>query len=131
MADKAIDGDTNGSWGNGSLIFTNHDGESDPWWRVRLKAYAEISHIYVYRRIANNDSIGSTRILNFVLTVYKNGAEMFSSANSDETVTLKRVYQFIMPAGIVGDEVEIMLPGENRILNLAEVQVFGKSVSLC
>ncbi len=56
------------------------------------------------------------------MIVWNGDDEAFTFTQSRETP------EFITSIGvpdIAGDKVEIMLPGENRILSLAEVDVFG------
>jgi hypothetical protein len=51
-ADRAIDGNTNGSWSSNSVTHTGND--SNPWWEVDLGHPQKIDRIVIYNRIDGN-----------------------------------------------------------------------------
>ena len=125
-ASRAIDNNTSGNWGSNSITHTPET--SNPWWRVQLDNFYEISKVYVY----NRRDCCSNRILNFVMTIYKGSSKVYDSSTAapSESSSVKRKYEFVIP-NVVGDKVEIMIPGSGKILSLAEVQVMGfEAVSL-
>jgi len=123
VASKAIDGNTSGDR-VAQYSVTHTAKENNPSWYVSWPAAHRISRIKVWNRTDNDYG---PRLINFVLTVYLDGEKMWSSAAS-ATSTNKVMYDFnSMPGNIVGDKVEVKLSGTNRILSLAEVQVFGHS----
>jgi hypothetical protein len=116
VASRAIDGNDNGYWGGGSVTHS-WPNLYNPFWEVRLNSFYNITQVEVFNRI----DCCSERIKEFVLTIYAGGFEVYSvQADSDIT----NYYSFEIP-GIVGDVVEIMLPGSGRTLSLAEVKVLG------
>ena len=48
IADRAIDGKTDGSWGGDSVSHTNY--QADPWWEVDLGAEQPITRIVIFNR---------------------------------------------------------------------------------
>lgn len=49
VASRAVDGDTNGSYANGSVTHTS-GGASDAWWLVDLGSDTEIAEVIIYNR---------------------------------------------------------------------------------
>ncbi|MDP7188499.1 MAG: HEAT repeat domain-containing protein [Phycisphaerales bacterium] len=49
VADRAVDGDSNGTWGAGVSTHTIED-QTDPWWEVDLVATQPIDRVVVYNR---------------------------------------------------------------------------------
>jgi hypothetical protein len=114
-ASLAIDDNTNGHWNYGSVTAT--PWMTDPSWEVKLDTQYYISRVDVY----NRDDCCSDRIANFIIKIYNEGDEVFSiQPNSD----IKNYYAVDIP-DIFGDKVQIMLPGNSKLLSLAEVQVMG------
>ena len=48
VADRALDGDTNGSWGGNSVTHTHN--EAHPWWEVDLGTLQTVNRIVVFNR---------------------------------------------------------------------------------
>jgi len=109
----AVDGDFS-SWRQ-----THTNKEYKPWWKVDLQAEYTIQLIKVFNRESTNDSVPK-RLNNFVLTIYKDGAEVEKYNHPGEAKRVTMIYF----KGIRGDEVKIALPGTNY-LSLAEVEVFA------
>jgi len=125
-ASRAIDGNTNGVWKKHSITHTRRSpGTLNPHWEVQLDDLYFISQINVY----NRKDCCNNRIENFVLTIYDNGTVSYTSTISDpkESNAVKDLYTFYF-TGIKGDKVRIDLPGANRILSLAEVEVLACEV---
>ena len=122
LADKAIDNKTDGDmWLNKGVTHTAT--ETDPSWYVTWPAAHRISRIKVWYR---TDILKPDKISGFVLNVYLNGHKMWSSAESAVgTSSQKEMYDFNdIPSHIVGDKVEVQLPGNNKILNFYEIENF-------
>lgn len=116
-ASRAIDGNTNGNWGNGSVTHTSNTYQ--PWWQVRLGADYEIGEIKIW----NRTNCCTSRLSNFDVFVYNDaGTQVYKTtitSTPSPSVTINT-------GGVTGSRVRIKLKGTNP-LSLAEVQVFGES----
>ena len=112
----AIDGDTNGNYGGGSVTVTNV--EENPWWQVDLGSNKTIDNIKVFNR---TDGCCKANMSNFTVSVINNsGVEVFTQTFTsfpDPSV-------IVNTGGVVGQIVKIQL-NATAPLTLAEVQVFG------
>lgn len=52
VADRALDGDTNGSWGGNSVTHTNN--QAHPWWEVDLGTLQTVNRIVIFNRTDGN-----------------------------------------------------------------------------
>jgi len=122
VASRAIDDNTDGIWQNDSVTHTSGN-TSETWWRLNLRAISSISEVIIY----NRSDCCSYRILGFQLIIWFEGEVVYSSETEDpdQSSIDKSIYQFDISEVDQADEVEIVLPGTNRVLSLAEVQVFG------
>lgn len=115
-ASLAIDGNTNGNYGSGSVTVT--DSEENPWWQVDLGSEQSIGEIKVFNR---TDSCCKDRMSNFtVLVIDANGATTYSKTYDtypDPSVTVDA-------GGVQGQIIKIQL-NITQALTLAEVQVFA------
>ncbi|HYL36121.1 MAG TPA: SBBP repeat-containing protein, partial [Bryobacteraceae bacterium] len=126
-ASNAVDGNTDGSYADGSLSTTNLDANA--WWQVDLGASASVSSIVVWNR---TDCCGD-RLSDYWVFVsdtpfgptdtpatLQNRAGTWSSHQ-----TVKPNPGTTVSAGAQGRYVRVQLSGSNY-LSLAEVQVFGQ-----
>merc|ERR1712232_34054 len=122
VASRAIDNNTNGFWQFNSVTHTDLD--VNPWWKVNLRTVSSIFEIIVFNR---SDSCCSDRILGFELIVRFEDTVLYNSKTEkpDETNVNKDKYVFEISGVNRATEVEIILPGANRVLSIAEVQVLG------
>ena len=113
-ASRAIDGDTNGSFGAGSVTHTSP--ELNPWWIVDLGANYHIGDISVFNR---SGAATIARLSNFTIYVLNEDSAVVDSTiyttYPDPSVTMDA-------GGVEGRFVKVQLNG-NSVLNLAEVQV--------
>jgi hypothetical protein len=126
IASSAVDGNTDGTFNDGSVTATNADPNA--WWQVDLGASATVSSVVVWNR---TDCCG-TRLNDFWVFIsntpflpsdtpatLQNRAGTFAnhqtSAPNPSTTIM---------AGVQGRYVRVQLTGTNN-LSLAEVQVFG------
>ena len=116
IASHAVDGNINGNYFSGSVTHTTES--TNPWWYVDLRAFYTIHEIKVYNRI----DCCRERLHNFILYIMRNDIEVWKYNHSKDIVDINIIE---VPA-ILGDEVKVSLPGNNRILSLAEVQVIGE-----
>lgn len=124
-AARAVDGNTNNTWGGGSITHTTD--ENDPWWEVDLGGVHDISEIKIWNR---TDDCCWNRLQNFYVMVsespisansttanqYAQGPLSFTSA-TETNKSLKK--------NTAGRYVRIFIPGNTKVLSLAEVEVVG------
>jgi hypothetical protein len=122
---KAVDGNTDGNYGDGSLTHTGLDANA--WWQVDLGTTASISSIVIWNR---TDCCGSR--LNDYWVFVSNTP--FQSSDTPATLesragtwsshqTVQPNPSSTVPVGAQGRYVRVQLSGTNY-LSLAEVQVF-------
>lgn len=115
-ASRAIDGNTSGSWSDGSVTHT--ESESGAWWQVDLGAENIIGEIVIYNR---TDDCCIDRLTNFTVTIINStGTTTFSESytsypNPSISIDAKDMY---------GQIVKIQLDDTNP-LSLAEVEIYA------
>ena len=113
FASKAVDGNTNGNFGNQSVTHT--DFQSKPWWQVDLDSEETIRQINIY----NRTDTASNRLSNFhVILLDSFGNEIDRKRISSLTDTFAQIAIDYKKARYVRIELE-----GNNALSLAEVQV--------
>lgn len=123
----AVDGNTDGNYGNGSVAHTLLD--KNAWWDVDLGASTSVASVVIW----NRTDFGSERLQNYWVFVsdtpfgpsdtpatLKNKAGVWSSFQASSPCPSTRIYA----EKALGRYVRIQFSGENY-LSLAEVQVFG------
>jgi hypothetical protein len=125
-ASSAVDGSTDGNFGDGSVTATNLDNNA--WWQVDLGTQANVSSVVVWNR---TDCCGS-RLSDYWVFVSNTP---FSSQDTPQTLQFRAgtfvSHQTVAPnpsttigVGFQGRYVRVQLSGANY-LSLAEVQVIG------
>ncbi|NOT59757.1 MAG: hypothetical protein HOP19_05975 [Acidobacteria bacterium] len=124
-ASRAVDGNTNGNWGNNSVTHTNADAQA--WWQVDLGSVATIETINVWNR---NDCC-SSRLSNFYVFV---SDVPFTSTNLSATLSQAGVTNYptagqsgsltTLTLNRTGRYVRVQLAG-TEYLSLAEIEVLG------
>ena len=124
-ASRAVDGDTNGSWGSGSVSHT--DDNQYAWWQVDLGSAQSLSGINLWNRSDCCSERGtdywvfvSNTPFDHTLTPTQQAAQPGVWSNH-QTGTMGRPTR--LPAPATGRYVMVQLAGTNY-LALAEVQVF-------
>ncbi len=112
-ASRAVDGNTDGVWANGSVSHTGT--ESNPWWQVDLGSAVAITQIEVWNRVENPERLSGYR----VEVLDAGGAVVWSSTR----VGYPTPSETISTGGVTGRYVKITVPGSGKILQLAEVRV--------
>ena len=123
-ASRAIDGNTDGTYNNGSVTHTN--SQSQDWWQVDLSSYAYINSVKLY----NRTDCCTSRLQNFWVMI---SDTPFSGDDLDSALaqaSWSDYYQGEMPS-----ESAVMVQAHgrylriqqstNNYLSLAEVQVMG------
>ena len=117
VASRAIDGNTNGNYSDGSVTHTN--SEANAWWEVDLGTTYPIGDINIFNR-TNNCCIN--RLTNFTVSVVSaNGTTTFSQSFN----TVPNPSITVDAGGALGTIVRVQLNEPNTPLSLAEVEVFG------
>ena len=113
----AIDGNTDGIFNNGSVTHTMT--EDNPFWQVDLGQFIAVDNVILFNR---EDCCGD-RLSDFSVALLRNGTEVDSIDFAGQVAQGGSELFFF--DGAIGDAVRVQLDGTNRILSLAEVQVFG------
>jgi alpha-L-fucosidase len=123
--DRAVDGDVNGTYFDGSVTHTAEDGSAEPWWQVDLAADVAIREIAVW----NRTDCCSERLSDYYVLV---SDQPFTSDSLSETLAQPGVTAFHeqgtagRPSSFAvnrsGRYVRVQLKG-NAPLSLAEVEV--------
>ncbi|XP_069791724.1 uncharacterized protein [Narcine bancroftii] len=119
-ARRAIDGNTNNNWINGSCTHTK--SSKDPWWRLDLKGTYIVSTV----KITNRKDCCSERLLGAEIHI---GNSPENNGNSNRLCgTVRSVSGNTMEfncQGLAGRYVNVNLPGPHKILTLCEIEVYG------
>lgn len=119
---RAVDGNTNTNWRGGSITHTRGSSAETAWWKVYLQEAFDIEKINVFGR----SDCCTSRLNGFTVKVFNGEVETFSYEQAGN-LSLETQIDVIGPNGevIVGDRVEVSLPGPGVPLSLAEVQVWA------
>lgn len=120
-ADKAIDGNRDGRYSQGSVQHT--DNELNAWWSVVFDGSHVIDTINVWNRTEL-----PTRIDTFNLTLSLGGTVVWSSMNntfvdSINDGNVNTLGMHFTPGGVLADSLKVELAGSNY-LHMAEVEAF-------
>ncbi|MEL7530371.1 MAG: lamin tail domain-containing protein, partial [Bacteroidota bacterium] len=129
VASRAVDGNTNGNWSNGSIAHTLKTAQ--PWWQVDLGSPANITDVHLY----NRTNCCSDRMSNFYILV---SPDPFISDDLN-TVLNQPGVQAIFQASNAGSPsvfsfntqgryVRVQLQ-DTEYINFAELEVFGTFVN--
>ena len=108
---------------NVESITETSGNDVETWWKLDLRTVSSIAEVVIY----NRGDCCSDRILGFHLLIWYEGEVVYSSENEDpdESSTIKDIYSFSLTGVKRADEVKILIPGANKVLSIAEVQVYG------
>lgn len=127
VSSKANDGIKTGSDVGHDYTHTNSNGETNPWWSVQFASPASVHNIAVYNRAYPYEE----RLANFTIYV-GNSSQWQSNTLCGGPWPYPGSPSFASPAKVqckatplVGNYLHVVLLGPNRILSLAEVEVFG------
>jgi len=120
---NANDGNTDGTWNNGSVTHTNGTSTHN-WWEVDLGGSFPIGPILLYNRF----DCCHTRLSNFRVSVFQGATEVWGEdAHVGTGYVMQNGVHRAVPVGISGDKVRVGILGLNNDgngnLSLAEVQV--------
>ena len=89
-AKRAIDGNTNGAYGNGSITHSI-ENTNNPWWEVDLGSDASIDEVLVWNR--NEDSLGS-RLQGYTISVLDSQRRVVDSLTNQPAPAPTSSHQF-------------------------------------
>ncbi len=131
QASRAIDGDTDGRYNRNSVTHSA-PGINEPFLDVNLGANFPIDEVVVWNR---TDNCCRDRLAGFVILVSDVPfpdvplADLIADPNIDSVSqgpgTPGTSTTVALPAGTTGQYVRIQLPGSNRTLSVAELEIFG------
>ncbi|WP_186756224.1 BT_3987 domain-containing protein [Echinicola salinicaeni] len=126
LSPRAVDGNTNGYWGAGSVTHTA--GEGQDWWQVDLE---KVSPMIAQINIYNRQDCCSERLNNFHVFV---SDVPFESTSLEETQAQEGVSDYFIPGvagpkteikiGRTGQYVRVQLEGDTP-LAMAEVEILA------
>ncbi len=124
VASKAIDGNTDGVYWNGSVTHTQITSNS--WWQVNLGQDRPIDEIVLH----NRTDCCAERLSNYRISILNNSGNVIQAIDlhTDSGQSgLTETWQ--LPSTVIGRTVRIETLGRNRagneVVTLAEVEVFG------
>lgn len=122
-AGLAVDGNTDANYYRQSTSLTQ--SQTDPWWRVELGESHIIKRISIYNR---SDGGSAVRQLSsgYTISIWLGGVKQWEETRSD--LELEEDFPDISDGTttINGDEVKVTLTGDNRHLQLTEVEVWNE-----
>jgi hypothetical protein len=128
--ENAVDGITDGNFWGGSITHTALD--RNPWWYVDLGETFDISSIVLW----NRTDCCQERLSNFFIAILADGAADIGALDAPVVWSMNvsnaagtKSY-FMPPPGTQGRYVKVQLDDHADYLSLAEVQVFGRPVSV-
>lgn len=128
-AGKAVDGNTNGSFGSGSVTHTSDMPlDTNPWWQVDIGETRSVGTIELW----NRTDCCSDRLRDFYVFA---SDTPFTSTDPEATKDQPGVWsshrtaaageRLTLPVGLDARYVRVQLVGSDRPLSLAEVKVFA------
>ena len=126
VASRAIDGDTNGFFPNGSVTHTQGPGDPAPFWEVDLGRDHQIDEIVIW----NRTDCCADRLYLFTVRIESEAGEEVSLGKVFNAPAQVDYRPTLPVGGAVGRFVRIEMDldpanTDGRVLSLAEVQVFG------
>ncbi len=117
-ANRAVDGNTSGAWGNRSVTHTNLDNQ--PWWQVDLGAAYDISEIKIFNRTdCCKERLNQFRIIYSDRPITSNQGNIFANFQPASASNPRSFRNNVKNARYV----RIFINGR-QYLHLAEVQIF-------
>lgn len=142
-ASRAVDGNTDGKWDNGSVSATAT--QNDPWWEVDLEQTVPVGLVNIYNRSADDQCNGrqscADRLKGFYVIASKDKLddklsteEIEKKGEAGELKYFKVEEKADFPTSLNFDGyqaryIRVMLPGQWKELNLAEVEVYKQNTA--
>uniref|UniRef100_A0A3B1JIF4 Si:ch211-215k15.4 n=1 Tax=Astyanax mexicanus TaxID=7994 RepID=A0A3B1JIF4_ASTMX len=119
---NAIDGNTDSNYDHGSCTATTW--QQNPWWRVDLLDEYTITSI----TITNRGDCCAERINGAEIHI---GNSLVNNGNNNpwagviSTIPAGKSMTFTFQTGLSGRYINVVIPGDNRLLNFCEIEVYG------
>ncbi|XP_007245651.3 uncharacterized protein si:ch73-359m17.2 isoform X1 [Astyanax mexicanus] len=122
LARNAVDGNRNSDLRKGSC--TQTDMESSPWWRVSLQNKSTIFSVALTRQADHCFQCMDGAEIRIGDSLHNDGKDNPLCATVSSTPA-GHTEHYTCSSLLEGSHVTVILPGEDRILSLCEVEVFG------
>ena len=132
VPERAIDGNRDGYWLNGSVSHTANNGAMNNWWQVVFPTRGRVDAI----RLWNRSDCCANRLSNFRVSVWDGLNQTWFQDNytTAGNVPIGQSWQAALPAGTEGTRVRVELLGLNlmgtSVLSLAECEVIRREAGL-
>ena len=122
VSTRAVDGNTNRYWGGGSCTHTQT--QDNPWWRLDLEKTRSVISVKIWNRA---DSCCSDRLQGFEVWIGDNASSYSANLRclTGGTAPITDPHQVYVYCIGTGRYLFIALPGNDRVLTLCEVEVYG------
>ncbi|MEL6253468.1 MAG: PKD domain-containing protein [Bacteroidota bacterium] len=123
VASLAVDGFSNGLYTAGSVTHTS--SSANPWWRVNLEDTYQLNHIEISNRTdCCGNRLAGTKVL--VGDTPSNNPADYTEVG----VLTAAITQRLTNISATGQYIMLYLPGNNKILSLAEVRAYGSKCTV-
>ncbi|XP_068677355.1 uncharacterized protein [Montipora foliosa] len=122
VASRAVDGDTRTRFASGTCTHT--DFAKDTWWRVDLGASVPVAEVVIVNRYCSPELDCVAFMDSFQIKIGNNTSTSTSCGGTLSMVTGETKSFYCYPP-IVGQYVSVVVPGDNKILTICEVEVYS------
>ncbi|XP_068725982.1 uncharacterized protein [Montipora capricornis] len=122
VASRAVDGDTRTNYP--SWTCTHTDFAKDAWWRVDLGASVPVAEVVIVNRYCRPQLDCVAFMDSFQIKIGNNTSTSTSCGGTLSMVTGETKSFYCYPP-IVGQYVSVVVPGDNKILTICEVEVYS------
>ena len=124
---RAVDGYVDRNYSDKSVTHTKR--ETDPWWLVDLEQSYSITSMCIHNREESYDAGLSDRIAGARIAFFAHDGTLISEMELGYETYSTPWMCFSVPVGIVASKVKVWIPGQAKVLSLAEVEIRGVASS--
>ncbi|XP_068677363.1 uncharacterized protein [Montipora foliosa] len=121
-ASRAVDGDTRTNWDSNTCMHTYY--AKDAWWRVDLGAPVPVAEVVIVNRYCSPGLDCVTFMDSFQIKIGNNTSTNTSCGGTLSMVTGETKSFYCYPP-IVGRYVSVVVPGDDKLLSICEVEVYS------
>ncbi|XP_068725986.1 uncharacterized protein [Montipora capricornis] len=122
VASRVVDGDTRTNWASKTCMQT--DWAKDAWWRVDLGASVPVAEVVIVNRYCTPSERCAAYMDSFQIKIGNNTSTNTSCGGTLSMATGETKSFYCYPP-IVGQYVSVVVPGDNKILTICEVEVYS------